>query len=156
MSRKDCFPTSIFFQVFAYATEDGDKVEKALFNIVPNILIEKVTVKKNTVRGHLGDPITVITAKLDGKRRTETFIKHLAEKLTGSAKRKLSERLHKIVDDKGNLFLRLSKQAAFLNRIQLGHKDVIKVKIHFTAFNNKFKKIWEYCKSVGLINNEEK
>ncbi|MCD6380754.1 MAG: hypothetical protein J7L50_00310 [Candidatus Odinarchaeota archaeon] len=56
------------------------------------------------------------------------------------------------MDERGNLYLRISKQDAFLGRLKIGEKDVIKVKVSFQVYGKKkLDKILEYCKKLGLI-----
>ncbi|MGQ4914880.1 MAG: RNA-binding domain-containing protein [Candidatus Asgardarchaeia archaeon] len=155
MRKRECTPSSAFFQVFSYPTEDVDKVLSALYSIIPESLNDKLSVDLSTVRGHFGEPIIIINAKLEKSRDVDIFLKHLVNKLSSSAKRRLSRNLDKLIDDHANLYIRLSKQDAYFGSIKLGHKDIIKAKIHFIVFGDKKEKIRKYFEDLGLTKDDK-
>jgi len=54
-------------QTFAHATEDIEKVEKALANILGDE-IRNATITHSELKGHFKDPITIIKAKVKKKK----------------------------------------------------------------------------------------
>ena len=58
----------IDIRVFAHATEDPDKVQTAVSNLLPAELAETFVFEKSTVTGHHGNPITLFTATLNRQK----------------------------------------------------------------------------------------
>lgn len=134
-----------------HATEDCNKVLHALINLFPRDLRGKVSFKKQILHGHYGNIITIISTKLRGKQAYE-LVKHLADSLPKTEKNLLRLTFDLRYDKGGNkLYIRLSKQDAYLGRLILyDSDDVIKMIISFKG-NRKPDKILEYLKQLGLI-----
>jgi RNA binding exosome subunit len=58
----------IDIRVFAHATEDTDKVETAVKNLLPIELAETIIFQKTTLTGHHGNPIILFTAQMKDKK----------------------------------------------------------------------------------------
>ncbi len=58
----------IEIRVFAHATEDLEKVQTALRNLLPQELAETIVFEKTTVTGHYGNPISLFIATLTDKK----------------------------------------------------------------------------------------
>lgn len=94
---------NIRYRVFVYEHEDLDLITQALLNILPNAEIEA-----EEVEGLLEEPMVILSGIISKKRHTKEFLNNLLaidnEQLT-----KLHNDLDKKMDEKGNLFLRFSK-----------------------------------------------
>ncbi|MDO5849989.1 MAG: RNA-binding domain-containing protein [Methanobacteriaceae archaeon] len=94
---------NIRYRVFVYENEDLDLITQALLNILPTAEIEA-----EEVEGLLEEPMVILSGMVSKKRQTKEFLNNLLaidkDQLT-----KLYNDLDKKMDEKGNLFLRLSK-----------------------------------------------
>ena len=55
-------------RVFAHATEDPEKVQTAVRNLLPTELAETLVFEKSALTGHHGNPIILITATIKDKK----------------------------------------------------------------------------------------
>ena len=91
------------YRVFVYENEDLDLITDALLNILPSAEVEA-----EEVEGLLEEPMVILNGMVSKKRETKEFLNNLLaidkDQLT-----KLYNDLDKKMDEKGNLFLRFSK-----------------------------------------------
>ncbi|WP_070807796.1 RNA-binding domain-containing protein [Pyrodictium occultum] len=107
----------------AHATEDVERVEQAVLNIVPEGLRGRVKLETRTVEGHYNNPITRIVARIEG-RDAEEFVRGLARRLDEQSRRILAMMLENRYDQRqGKFYLRFSKQDAFLGELRLHDGD---------------------------------
>ena len=131
-----------------HATEDVDKVRKAMLNLVPEDLREKISFTEKTFRGHYGNPIILLSFRLKGGDAEKT-LKHIASKIDEISKKLLNASLSLRLE-LPKLYLRFSKQEAYLGKIVLEDSDdIVKVVISFTARETGALK--EYLREIGLI-----
>ncbi|MEM2096128.1 MAG: RNA-binding domain-containing protein [Candidatus Caldarchaeum sp.] len=109
-------------RVHSYATEDLDKVMKAVENVLGGV---GFNVEKNVVEGHYGDPITVVECSVadegDVLKVFRNVVKHVGYGAVGvEAKPGGGGRLH----------LRVDKQKAYQG--SLADSDVDPVKLEFS------------------------
>ncbi len=120
---------NIRFRVFVYKNEDENKLRQAIFNIFPDAEIECVEAE-----GLIGDSILILTGVVDKKRDTRDFFNRLLS-LDGAVLDKLVDDLDRKMDDKGNLFLRLSKDGAIDDKMEIvDFGDAIHLKIKIAAY----------------------
>lgn len=115
---------NIRYRVFVYENEDLDSITQALLNIIPSAEIEA-----EEVEGLLQEPMVILNGMVSKKRETKEFLNNLLaidkDQLT-----KLYNDLDKKMDEKGNLFLRFSKDFKVLesdenNRLENDLEDSI-------------------------------
>ncbi len=135
----------------AHATEDPDRVEKALLNLVPDGLKNRVKIERKVLEGHYNNPITRIVARLEG-RDAEEFVKGLGEMLNEQDKRILSALFESRYDERsGRLFIRFSKQDAYMGEIRLHDgDDVVHVVIQLRGAP-RLRKAEEILREAGLL-----
>ena len=135
----------------AHATEDPDKVQKALMNIVPEELRDRVAIEKSILEGHYNNPIVRIVAKLEG-RDAETFVKRLGEMLNEQDRGLLDALFDTRYDERtGRLFIRFSKQDAYMGELRLHDgDDVIHVVIQLRG-SPKARRAREILHEAGLL-----
>ena len=138
----------IDIRVFAHATEDPDKVQTAVSNLLPQELAETLLFQKNALTGHYGNPITLLTATLTDRKLLPTALQKIGSGLGSLDKEELCCDL-KLHLEKGNLYLRLDKQAAFLGTAKFTQNDPIHLKIHFK--NKTASEIEDICKTTELL-----
>jgi RNA binding exosome subunit len=117
-------------RTFAHATEDNDKVLKALQNILPSELVETIVFRKTGVSGHHGNPIVLFEARVKDKKAAGAVFAKVCAGLGILEKELLSREIDQHLE-KGNLYLRLDKQSAFLGEFKLGQEDSIHLRVHF-------------------------
>lgn len=138
----------IDIRVFAHATEDQLKVETATKNLFPISLQETLIFQKTTLTGHHSNPILLFTAKLTDRKLLPLALEKLGASLSALDKEQLNQDIDLRLE-KGNLYLRFDKQAAFLGSPKLSQNDPIHLKIHFK--NKTKQEIIDLAKQTGLI-----
>jgi len=89
------------------------------------------------LEGHHGNPIVTVNAKLTKAADIKIFTQHFVPKLPHSEKLIILRNLNLLTDSEGNLFIRVDKQSAFQELMQLTEHDPIRVKIKFSRFSGK-------------------
>jgi len=135
-----------------YATEDFDKVGNAIKNLFPDKLKGKINLKKKKFSGYYGNPISTLTTEIKNSNSAELFLIKLSEKSGNEDKIELTEEFNKHLDNDGNLYLRLDKQAAYVNMLQLNQHGAIKVRISIKKSKRISKEsLKEYYRRIGLV-----
>jgi RNA binding exosome subunit len=138
----------IDIRVFAHATEDISKVQKAVQNLLPTELSQTLLFEKTSCTGHHGNPIILFTSKLTDKKLLPSMIEKVGKDLVTLDKEELNRDL-KMHIEKGNLYLRFDKQSAFLGTLKFSQNDPIHMKIHFK--NKTTQEITEFLRQAGLL-----
>ncbi|MEB3816503.1 MAG: hypothetical protein LRS46_00970 [Desulfurococcales archaeon] len=134
-------------QVFVHATEDKERVMKALMELFPEDVRESVTVEEEVLEGHYGNPIIKIVARVKGEHARRT-LNYILSRLSNVDINAMSNTLEDRVDKEGTLYFRLSKQEAYLGSLTLYEADdVIRISVHFEG--NRSKALKEYRKILG-------
>src|SRR5271169_5272382 len=111
-------------RVFAYATEALDKVQTAVRNLLPIELAETLIFQTTSLTGHFGNPITLLSAKLEDKKLLPAALQKIGLGLSSLDKEELSQNL-KLHIERGNLYLRFDKQSAYLGNIKFTQNDPV-------------------------------
>ncbi len=135
-------------RVFAHATEDPDKVQSAVRNVLTPELSEIIVFEKASCTGHHGNPIILYSAKLSEKKLLPPLLKKIGNEISSLEKEELDRDL-KLHMEKSNLYLRFDKQSAFLGTLRFSQDDPIHLKIHFK--NKSAHEIMEIAKQAGLL-----
>jgi RNA binding exosome subunit len=135
-------------RVFSHATENQDKVETAVKNLLTEALAENLLFQKSPLEGHHGNPITLFTTRLEDKKQIPMMLKKIGDGLSALDKEALNNDI-KLHLEKGNLYLRLDKQSASLGTAKFTQNDPIHLKIHFKDKTED--EIVEFCKTNGLL-----
>jgi RNA-binding protein len=138
----------VTIRVFSHATEDPQKVQTAIRNILPEALQVELVSSQISLTGHHGNPIVIHEAKLTDRQALPQLLDKLGATLSSLDKEQLNEEL-RLHLEKSNLYLRLDKQSAFLGALKLGTEDSIHLKIHFK--NKKPQEIVDLCRKAGLL-----
>ena len=135
-------------RVFTHATEDPQKVQAAVRNLMPDELAQTILFETTKLTGHHGNPITLLSAKLTDKKLLPKSLEKIGAGLNSLDKEQLCTDLALHLE-RGNLYLRFDKQSAFLGQLKFTQNDPIHVKIHFK--NKSSEQIAELCKSSGIL-----
>ena len=138
----------IDIRVFAHATENPERVQSAVRNLLPIELAETLVFEKTSLTGHHGNPITLFTAKLTDKKLLPAALTKFGANINALDKEVLNEDI-KLHLEKGNLYLRFDKQSAFLGTLKFTQNDPIHLKIHFK--DKTADEIMDICRQVGLL-----
>ena len=139
--------TYIDVRAFTHATEDQEKVLKAIHNTLPAELIDKVIFKEKRLTGHHGNPIILFETKIKKDAVSAVFEK-LSSRLESLDKELLANEIKRHLD-RGNLYIRLDKQSAFLNELRIGSVDPIHLRIHFRKHSPE--EIIKVCRKSGML-----
>ena len=132
----------------AHATEDVDKVVMAVQNVLPSEHMEDISFRRSNLEGHYGNPITFFDARIKDKETVRALVKNLSVNLSSLDKKELGRTINRCVE-KGNLYIRLDKQAAFQAKIKLVTSDPIHIRIRFRK--SKIEDVIEICREIGMI-----
>jgi len=135
-------------RVFAHATEDQEKVQVAVRNLLPDELAQTLIFEKANLTGHYGNPITLFTAKIVDKKLLPAALQRLGAGLSSLDKEELCRDL-KMHVEKGNLYLRFDKQSAYVGNVRFTQNDPVHFKIHFK--NKSAAEITDLCRNAGLL-----
>jgi RNA binding exosome subunit len=138
----------IDIRVFAHATDNTAKVEAATKNLFPENLTESLIFAQTTLSGHHSNPIIMLTAKLTDRKLLPSALEKLGAGLSALDKEQLNEEI-KLHLEKGNLYLRFDKQAAYLGQAKFTQNDPIHVKVHFK--DKTADEVIELAKQFGLL-----
>jgi len=144
---------SVELSTIAHATEDEDKVERAIQNLFPEGISE-VNLKKQKLSGHHKDPLTLISTRIKKRREAALILRSIIALLPPLDRESLLEELEDRVDESGNLYLRIDKQKAFKGSGALHDVDPIRIKFSFRVPHKR--PALEYIESVltSLIESE--
>jgi RNA binding exosome subunit len=146
LAKNDIIHVELSF--FAHATEDRDKVLKAVRNLLPAEFVEEVDISRKNLKGEYGNPIVFHKAMIRNPELAETIIRNIGLNLSPLDKETLSDELDLRLK-KGNLYLRLDKQAAFKGKIKLCKSDPIRLRVRFRT--SKPEEIREICHILGVL-----
>lgn len=133
---------------FTHATEDENKVTGAVRHLLPAAQVENIVFNKSSLRGHHGNPITLYEAKIKEKEIVRAVVENLSSGLSPLDKESLLREVELHVE-KGNLYLRFDKQAAFQGQFKLGVSDPIRVRLRFKK--NRLEDIVQICREIGML-----
>jgi RNA binding exosome subunit len=135
-------------RVFAHATEDIEKVLKAVYNTLPTELADKIVLKKTNLKGHYRNPIILLETRVKKRDAAKAVFTKLASGLSSLDKELLNNEIRQRLN-KGNLFIRLDKQSAYLNELKIRSDDPIHFRIHFRK--SRLEEIMEICRKFGML-----
>lgn len=138
-------------QAFIHVTEDTNKTMQAVTTVLPHIYQDEISFTTANLKGHHGNPIILIKTRITQGEIAEAFIDNLASKLGEKHKEYISKNIARHLDEKGSFYLRLDKQAAFLNNLELGSEDSIRIQIRFNLHKKSIENMVNLCRELRLI-----
>ena len=129
------FVAKIEARAYSRATEVPERVAKAVLNLYPEKFRDLVEFESTKVEGHSGNVIQIVVSELRDKLGCEATLNHIFRELEDRDHRQLYTSLARRVDKSCLFFVRIDKQAAFLNDIVLAKgPDVISVQVHIRQY----------------------
>jgi RNA binding exosome subunit len=111
---------NLSFRTFAYATEDPERVERAL-----RFVSGADCITRNSSTGYYGNPIIVMQARVTDSKHIKAVLRSLGPE----GLKTLLDTLDRRLDEESFFYLRLDKQEAYLDRFVLTDgEDVIAVR----------------------------
>ena len=138
----------IDIRFFVHATENLDKVVEAVRRLLPSDYRDDVLFKKDSLRGHYGNPITLFETRIKGKEIIKAFVENLSSRLDNLDKETLRREIDLHVE-KGSLYVRLDKQAALQGELKLCTADPIRVRLRFRK--TKIEDTVKICRELGIL-----
>ena len=130
-----------------HATEDPNRVIQAVHRVLPTDYVGDILLKKNTLRGHYGNPITLFETRIKKKEIVKALLENVFTNLTERDRESLLKEIDLHVED-GSLYVRLDKQAAFQGEMKLCTADPIRVRIRFRK--KRTEEIAKICQELGM------
>lgn len=132
----------------AHATEDENKVVEAAKNLLPPAHLEDVNFNRRALRGHHRNPIIHFEARIKEKEVIKAIMERLASSLADLDKERLLKTIGLHVE-RGNMYLRFDKQAAYRKEFRLGVADSIRFRLRFRK--NRLTDIVNICREIGML-----
>ncbi|KZX12607.1 RNA-binding protein [Methanobrevibacter curvatus] len=122
---------NIRYRLFVYSNEDESEILEGL-----NFLFPEIKSEKEMAEGIYEKPIAIFSGKVDKKREIKNFISRFLE--SDFDKDRFLNNLSRKIDEKGNLFLRFSKEDAINEKMTiLDSGDSIHLKIKIAAYPSR-------------------
>ncbi|MHA2352835.1 MAG: RNA-binding domain-containing protein [Candidatus Thorarchaeota archaeon] len=129
------FVAKIEARAYSRATEVPDRVIAAVLNLYAEKFQDLVRFESTKVEGQSGDAILIVESKLKDKVGSEATLDYIFGKLNERDRRRLRNSLLSRIDRNCQFFVRIDKQAAFLDDIKLAKgPDVISIQVHIQQY----------------------
>lgn len=120
----------------------------AIHNILPVDEKEEIAFNICVLEGHYGNPITFFDARIKDKQVIKVLVENISANLSSLDKDELGRETNRYFE-KGSLYIRLGKQAAFQGKIKRVTSDPIRVRIRFRK--SKIEDVIEVGREIGMI-----
>jgi RNA binding exosome subunit len=131
-------------RAFSYVTEDEQRVADALALFLP----DEFEVDRVESEGHYGDPIVVLSARVESGRALDAVLEGVAA-LPASARERVAGELDERVDEDCSFYLSFDKQAAANGTVQLGEGIAFRAKVE--SYPAKRERAIEAIESAGVL-----
>lgn len=136
---------------FVHATEDQEKVLKAVGNCFPSITLSEIQFARNSLSGHYKNPITFFETRIKDRNLIKTIITDLSSKIEQKDKEFLLSERDKYLDEDGSLYIRADKQSIYNNVLCLCSADPIRIKIRLSVSSKNPQETVSIYKELGLL-----
>ncbi len=117
----------LLIQVLCHATEDEEKVMKAVENVVGIEMMDKMKITTNALKGYYGDPILMIKFETSDPETPMQIVRRVFSMLSEYERIDVIQNCLERGKHGGKLYIRLDKQAAYNNILRLSNKDSIRI-----------------------------
>ena len=140
------------FSAHAHATEDEDKVVKAVLNLIPKNLQREVKIEKSVAEGHYSNPITRFSLSIDDSNKIAQILRYIGLRMSDLDREALTSTLDMKYDERsGRLYIRFSKQDAYLGNVKIMEgDDVVRLVIVFRG-SPSLKSVRDFLRKTGLL-----
>lgn len=112
----------IDLRTFSYATEDEERVERAIRRFLP----EEYPLEREVSSGHHGDRIVLLSTRVENADDIRFILDRVRE---SEELDRIVDELEDRVDEDCSLFLQFDKQAAYRGEIELGRGILFRAKV---------------------------
>ncbi|RLF64443.1 MAG: hypothetical protein DRN30_05505, partial [Thermoplasmata archaeon] len=134
----------VAFRAIVHATEDMNKVIKAL----KNVLGEDIEISVSRTKGYFGNEIIILHGEISKKKQVEEILKRILE--PEANKNYVLATLEERIDERYHLYLRLDKQEAYKGNIVVSEgDDVISLIFSFNIYPKKKEILIKWIKSIA-------
>jgi RNA-binding protein len=129
--------SAVDVSVIIHATEDDNKILQSLtdlFCVHPSIFRRTVSL------GHWGNRILLISGRLDGAS-AQRLIQKIWNSLNAIERDQVGKTQNSLIDDRGNLYVRLDKQRLCQGKISLSESDSVRFRFRPAGRFNINKKL---------------
>ena len=148
--------TNISLTVFGYMTEEVDRIEQIIKNILPfEIRNDNFTHIKSF--SQFGDKFSIMNYETENYEEVNQIMKDFGKNMSKTEKLKIKGKLKKLIDlDEKKIYFRLNKFDLYNNEIIFDEgNDVLKIEISYNTYNkneNNYDKIENLFKLNEWIN----
>ena len=148
--------TNISLTVFGYMTEEVDRIEQIIKNILPfEIRNDNFTHIKSF--SQFGDKFSIMNYETENYEEIYQIMKDIGKNMSKTEKLKVKGKLKKLIDlDEKKIYFRLNKFDLYNNEIIFDEgNDVLKIEISYNTYNkneNNYDKIENLFKLNEWIN----
>lgn len=148
--------TNISLTVFGYMTEEVDRIEQIIKNILPfEISNDNFTHIKSF--SQFGDKFSIMNYETENYKEVNQIMKEIGKNMSKTEKLKVKGKLKKLIDlDEKKIYFRLNKFDLYNNEIIFDEgNDVLKIEISYNTYNkneNNYDKIENLFKLNEWIN----
>ena len=148
--------TNISLTVFGYMTEEVDRVEQIIKNILPfEISNDNFTHIKSF--SQFGDKFSIMNYETENYDEVNQIMKDIGKNMSKTEKLKVKGKIKKLIDlDEKKIYFRLNKFDLYNNEIIFDEgNDVLKIEISYNTYNkneNNYDKIENLFKLNEWIN----
>ncbi|MEL0164575.1 MAG: RNA-binding domain-containing protein [Candidatus Heimdallarchaeota archaeon] len=148
--------TNISLTVFGYMTEEVDRVEQIIKNILPfEISNDNFTHIKSF--SQFGDKFSIMNYETENYEEVNQIMKDIGKNMSKTEKLKVKGEIKKLIDlDEKKIYFRLNKFDLYNNEIIFDEgNDVLKIEISYNTYNkneNNYDKIENLFKLNEWIN----
>ena len=148
--------TNISLTVFGYMTEEVDRIEQVIKNILPfEISNDNFTHIKSF--SQFGDKFSIMNYETENYDEVNQIMKDIGKNMSKNEKLKVKGKLKKLIDlDEKKIYFRLNKFDLYNNEIIFDEgNDVLKIEISYNTYNkneNNYDKIENLFKLNEWIN----
>ena len=148
--------TNICLTVFGYMTEEVDRIEQIIKNILPfEISNDNFTHIKSF--SQFGDKFSIMNYETENYDEVNQIMKDIGKNMSKTEKLKVKGKLKKLIDlDEKKIYFRLNKFDLYNNEIIFDEgNDVLKIEISYNTYNkneNNYDKIENLFKLNEWIN----
>lgn len=116
--------------------------------MIPPEEVDNVAFKRTSLAGHHGNPIVLLETRIKEKKAVEAVFRKLSAGLSMLDKEQLGSEIKQHLE-KGNLYVRLDKQSAYLNELKMNSTDSIHFRIHFKK--SRPEDVVSICRKFGML-----
>ncbi|HUT82030.1 MAG TPA: RNA-binding domain-containing protein [Candidatus Bathyarchaeia archaeon] len=142
----------INFSCSSHSTEDVEKVKKAIVNLLPETIRDKVEISDVKLRGHAGNEISLLELNITQNKMISNILGYLASNILEIDKDSLLQEVDERIDENNCFYLRFNKQDAYNEVITLDDGDnSIRVVIKFIVYKQEPNLLTEALQNIGII-----